>query len=156
MYGKPTVCLLVLFAVFDFLVARHTKARYFTIHVLANTIIVILTFPSLVWILQDPLVALASDDFSPVATASCLCIHLYHILAFNNLIWLDWLHHGIMIGEGCDCFWCHRWCCYYHCCLHYIGVLLLLELLSISTLLLPIVQNEHCGKIVSSIRFSKI
>lgn len=90
--------LMLLYAVFDFVYARHTKARYFAIHVLANTIVTVTSAPGLWFSISEPGRAIYSIEFSYWAFSANMAIHFYHIAAFNNLTWLDWLHHGIMTG----------------------------------------------------------
>eukprot|EP00117_Sycon_ciliatum_P010927 scpid65878/ scgid4775/ len=97
-YAVPIVCVLLAYGVFDVLVARHTKARWFTVHVLANTIVVCCTLPRMAALLHDPVPTLLSENFSAVGMSANLMIHLYHVAFFDDLIWIDWLHHGLMTG----------------------------------------------------------
>jgi hypothetical protein len=82
--------------VIDWFYARRTKARYFTLHVIVNFTIAALCTPDTLWILHDPLKALTVTEASLLPTALVVAIHAYHVAAFDNLHWVDWLHHGIV------------------------------------------------------------
>lgn len=64
--------------VLDVLFARHTKARYFFLHVIANLWISLLCLPDVWWILTDPLAALASHQTIHWPTAIVFSVHVYH------------------------------------------------------------------------------
>lgn len=64
--------------VIDLLFARHTKARYFFLHVVANLWISLLCLPDVRWILSDPLAALASHQTIHWPTAIVFSVHIYH------------------------------------------------------------------------------
>ena len=99
-YGGQLALCLLLFGVFDFVYAHRSKARYFAIHVLANSIVVATTLPSMWFMLSDPANAIQSSRYSSMALCSNLAIHIYHMTMFDNLVWIDWLHHGLMTGES--------------------------------------------------------
>ena len=88
-------------AVCDVLYARHTKARYFALHVIANTWITCLCVPDCYYLLTDPVNALSkSSTPNHWPTALVFSIHLYHMLFFSGLQWIDWLHHILMVIVG--------------------------------------------------------
>ena len=64
--------------VLDILFARHTKARYFFLHVVANLWISLLCLPDVWWILTDPLAALASHQAIHWPTSIVFSVHIYH------------------------------------------------------------------------------
>lgn len=84
----------------DVVYASHTKARYFALHVICNIWISVLCLPDLWFVLTDPLKALATSQINHWPTALVFSIHVYHILFFRNLQWIDWLHHILMVVIG--------------------------------------------------------
>ena len=81
-------------AVCDVFYARHTKARYFALHVICNAWISLLCVPDLYLILTDPIHALSQKvTTNHWPTSLVFSIHLYHMVFFRNLQWIDWLHH---------------------------------------------------------------
>ena len=96
---------LVMLAAFDYLVAQHTKARWFACHTFANFIVVITGLRCVLTSLNDPLQAADSrvyNDTSMFGSASiwpvCVTntIHVYHMLAFK-LTPDDYFHHLMFI-----------------------------------------------------------
>lgn len=85
----------------DLCYARFTKARYFALHVIANSWIAVLCLPDMYLILTDPVHTL-SQRVSPNhwPTSLVFSIHVYHMLFFRNLQWIDWLHHILMVVIG--------------------------------------------------------
>lgn len=85
----------------DILYARHTQARYFALHVICNAWISLLCLPDLLYVVSDPVNALKQRE-TVNHWPSCLVfsIHLYHMLFFKNLQWIDWLHHILMVVIG--------------------------------------------------------
>jgi len=84
----------------DLIFARHTKARYFALHVIANIWITILCLPDLWFTLSNPIKALSESRTNHWPTALVFSIHVYHVAFFRNLQWIDWLHHILMIVIG--------------------------------------------------------
>lgn len=85
----------------DILYARHTKARYFALHVIANIWISLLCLPDLYAIFTDPLPALTQrETVNHWPTSLVFSIHVYHMLFFKDLAWIDLLHHVVMIIVG--------------------------------------------------------
>lgn len=91
---------MALLGVLDVTMARFTKARYFFLHVVANLMISILCLPDVYYVLTDPLSALASHHTIHWPTAIVFSVHIYHVLFFKNLQWIDWLHHILMVAVG--------------------------------------------------------
>ena len=85
----------------DFFYARHTEARWFALHVIANAWISLLCLPDLYLILTDPVTSLANrTTVNHWPTALVFSVHMYHMLFFANLQWIDWLHHILMVVIG--------------------------------------------------------
>jgi len=85
----------------DVFYARHTQARWFALHVIANAWISLLCLPDLIYIFAHPVEALSqrhSTNHWP--TSLVFSVHLYHMLFFRNLQWIDWLHHVLMVVIG--------------------------------------------------------
>lgn len=70
------------------------KARWFQLHAVVNFFIVYHTFPDVYQFLQDPLTLLTQYGERTTAITA-LSLHIYHLISFNNLTFLDYLHHGI-------------------------------------------------------------
>lgn len=87
-------------AVVDVLYARHTRARYFALHVVCNIWISVLSIPDMWFVLTDPLTALATSEINHWPTALVFSVHVYHMLFFPNLQWIDMIHHVPMIFIG--------------------------------------------------------
>ena len=72
--------------------------RYLTLHVLCNAIVVYHSFADTLLTYRQP--AIVSYMSANTDTRSCviiLSLHLYHIFAFQPLVPIDWVHHGVMI-----------------------------------------------------------
>ena len=75
----------------DLFYARHTKARYFALHVICNGWIALLCLPDLYAIMTDPLGALSRrETVNHWPTSLVFSIHCYHMLFFSNLQFIDW------------------------------------------------------------------
>jgi len=101
-YHVSLICCLglVVLVLFDIFLARHTKARWFLLHFVANIIIAALCVPDLIFMFSNPLIALAESRFNYWPTSMVFSIHLYHITFFRNLEWVDWMHHTLMVLIG--------------------------------------------------------
>jgi len=85
----------------DFFYARHTQARWFALHVIANGWISLLCLPDLYLIVTDPIRALSNrETVNHWPTSLVFSIHVYHMLFFRNLQFIDWLHHILMVVIG--------------------------------------------------------
>jgi len=73
------------------------KGRYQILHATGNLVAVILTYEGTIKAFIDPIHCLDGEAGLHgliVATA----IHIYHVIAFQPLPYLEWLHHILMIG----------------------------------------------------------
>jgi len=84
----------------DVLFALKTKGRWFLLHTIANIWISLLCLPDLWFLISDPLTALAERRTIHWPTSLVFSVHVYHVLFFRNLTWVDWLHHILMIAIG--------------------------------------------------------
>lgn len=73
------------------------KGRYFILHAAGNAIAVALTFQGMMKTLLDPVHA-ADGDVQIFGFCVVVGIHIYHILAFQPLPQIEWVHHILMIG----------------------------------------------------------
>jgi len=87
-------------AVCDILYARHTEARYFALHVIVNLWISLLALPELFFVLSDPITAMSEVRTNHWPTSLVFSIHVYHMLFFRGLYFIDWLHHVLMVVVG--------------------------------------------------------
>lgn len=83
---------LVALGVFDFFVARHTKARWFAVHAVANAYVVFFAFGDMLRVLADPFLA-GLGPYSLLPLQMIIAVHAYHMIAFNNLRQEDYVHH---------------------------------------------------------------
>eukprot|EP00039_Didymoeca_costata_P019000 m.335852 g.335852 ORF g.335852 m.335852 type:complete len:296 (-) comp17695_c0_seq1:56-943(-) len=98
---SDTFLSLMCLAVVDLIYARNKAGRYFFLHVIANAAISALVFPETLWMLYDPLGALAEMETSTLPFSIVLAIHVYHMCAPGfTLYYVDWLHHILMIVIG--------------------------------------------------------
>jgi len=86
--------------ILDITMARHTKARWFFLHVWANVWIALLCLPDITFVFTDPLAALAKRQTIHWPMALVFSVHTYHVLFFKGLHWIDWLHHILMVAVG--------------------------------------------------------
>lgn len=108
-------CLLFLY-LYDNLIAKRTKGRWFNVHAIGNLIVSISSFRAVIATLNDPINALNTIKWnvgSILSTTSVLpicmvnSIHLYHMFAFSNLTKQDYFHHLLFIpciGIPCQLF----------------------------------------------------
>uniref|UniRef100_A0A7S3RI03 TLC domain-containing protein n=1 Tax=Emiliania huxleyi TaxID=2903 RepID=A0A7S3RI03_EMIHU len=88
---------MVALACCDFVYARHTKARWFALHVIANVWISLLCLPDLAFMAADPLAALKEHRLNHWPASLIFSVHVYHMAFFKNLQPIDWLHHLLMV-----------------------------------------------------------
>lgn len=90
-------------AIIDFGWAYNTKARYFALHGLWNMIITILTLPDMYYTLLDPINAIRiNNDPTRWPIIFVTMIHLWHCVAYSNLTWDDYFHHGFFVITLCS------------------------------------------------------
>jgi hypothetical protein len=77
------------------------KARWFTLHSIANLVITVLCIPDLIFLLSDPMAALVQKRSDNLPISIIMALHIYHIAIFPKLHWTDVLHHALMIPGVC-------------------------------------------------------
>ena len=85
------------------------KGRWFSIHAFANLLVTLTSIPGVVASLYDPLHCMDSriwaeggdfDFFAPASIwpiALIMAVHIYHMVAFNDLSKADYFHHLLFI-----------------------------------------------------------
>jgi hypothetical protein len=101
--GSPEVAqwsavALLLLGIIDVAYASKTPARWFIIHTCGNALVAITSTADLIRVLTDPMNVLKEKSASAIPTGFVLAIHAYHVCGFSNLNWVDWVHHGLMVG----------------------------------------------------------
>jgi hypothetical protein len=101
--GSPEVaqwCVVALatLGLLDFVYASKTPARWFILHTAGNACVAIFSTVDLYRVVTDPLNVLKEKEASHIPTGFVLAIHAYHVCGFSNLNWVDWVHHGLMVG----------------------------------------------------------
>ena len=102
--GGNLICMFVIF-VFDKMFAPK-KARWFAIHAFANAIVTLACIVSTYTVIVDPVHAMDSRVYnnrrffgnaSPWPILIINAVHVYHMIAFNNLTKSDYFHHLMFI-----------------------------------------------------------
>lgn len=63
------------FGALDFLVARHTKARWFACHLFANLVVVVLSMSDVITAIRDPAMSGTGEyNLIPVCKAESACV----------------------------------------------------------------------------------
>ena len=96
-----TILTFFLFGISDWIIYKYQNAdqntRWFFIHSLCNVFIILFTFSDLLLVFQIPWYSALPSSFyekqsiEPVLFS--IYLHIYHVLVFKNLTWVDWLHH---------------------------------------------------------------
>ena len=84
----------------DLAYARHTRARYWALHIITNMWITLLCLPDFLFIVSDPVNALRESRVDHWPTSLVFSIHVYHMLFFRGLHLIDWVHHLLMVVLG--------------------------------------------------------
>lgn len=72
------------------------NARWFFIHICVNTVVTISSMYDVLVCLTNPLICMTNDWSNSVAYMIAATSHTYHVVAFNNLKYTDYLHHITM------------------------------------------------------------
>tara|TARA_B100000780_G_C21066225_1_gene428741 strand:+ start:580 stop:912 length:333 start_codon:yes stop_codon:yes gene_type:complete len=84
--------------VLDLTMARRSKARFFALHALTNSIVTLLATKDAVSAMVDPLTAMeGACNVTPAYMV--LTLFIYHITMFKNVPYDEWWHH-IIFGVG--------------------------------------------------------
>ena len=76
---------------------RHTKSPYYIAHIIVNFTICVIAFSDLVYIITDTASALRETNVNSWTMDICNALHFYHVFAFTDLRFVDYLHHVIMV-----------------------------------------------------------
>lgn len=72
------------------------SARWFVLHVVSNLLVIVFSFNDMFNLLINPLYI--SDNPSLYPRVFTIGLHLYHVVAFKKIEFIDYLHHFLMIG----------------------------------------------------------
>ena len=75
------------------------KGRWYQLHCLINFLITINILPSIIEIITDPINGyklIENNNHNNMV----ISLHIYHVLTFKNLNYVDYLHHLIFVGLG--------------------------------------------------------
>ena len=75
------------------------KARYYQLHSLTNSIILLDITPDLIDIFKNPQYGYRLLN-NHHASYLILALHIYHVLSFNNLTFYDYFHHVLFVLFG--------------------------------------------------------
>jgi hypothetical protein len=71
------------------------KAKWYILHMLTNSLIVLLTINDVIHLIMNPLFLKDIDNTIPQDIT--MALHIYHMVMFRNLLLIDWIHHIIMM-----------------------------------------------------------
>lgn len=69
--------------------------RWFKLHVLTNAVTTVTSFPDTITMLNNPL-TVPTRVSTLIPCNMTLALHLYHMIIFNDLTPIDWIHHIVM------------------------------------------------------------
>lgn len=76
---------------------QDTTTRWYMLHCIANIFVVWFAFDNFCQLIANPDNALTvTPTYSPLNVT--IALHMYHMLFFNNLDAIDWIHHTLMIS----------------------------------------------------------
>eukprot|EP01063_Lacrimia_lanifica_P029258 TRINITY_DN4425_c0_g1_i1.p1 TRINITY_DN4425_c0_g1~~TRINITY_DN4425_c0_g1_i1.p1 ORF type:complete len:324 (+),score=130.52 TRINITY_DN4425_c0_g1_i1:55-1026(+) len=90
-----TVTAVLLVAHFVWL--RFTRSPYYIAHAIVNFLIVFITAPALWMFVTDTVEALKVRTVDTWAMDLCNGLHVYHVMAYTDLRFVDYLHHVVMV-----------------------------------------------------------
>lgn len=73
------------------------KARWFILHTIANIFVVYYAWNDLFHLLENPIMAFNRVPHYEALNIT-VALHFYHALFFKNLVFIDWVHHILMIS----------------------------------------------------------
>lgn len=98
-------CIIVLF-LYDYFVARKRNGRWFNVHAFGNLIVTLSSLPAVIMALRDPINIMNTDIWpytgtfgitTAIPTCTINALHIYHMIAFNDLTSQDYFHHLLFI-----------------------------------------------------------
>eukprot|EP01062_Namystynia_karyoxenos_P021956 TRINITY_DN18397_c0_g1_i1.p1 TRINITY_DN18397_c0_g1~~TRINITY_DN18397_c0_g1_i1.p1 ORF type:complete len:324 (+),score=87.55 TRINITY_DN18397_c0_g1_i1:91-1062(+) len=91
------VGVLIFLLVLHFVVLRHLRSPYYAAHTVANALVCVMAAPDLAWVLSDPVAALSTQEADTWPIELCAALHFYHVFAYTDLRFVDYLHHVLMV-----------------------------------------------------------
>ena len=76
---------------------KDPTTRYFLLHVLCNGFVTVVHMDDVIISYLDPLTAMKSLPTDTQGAAVIAAVHFYHILFYQPLPIVDWVHHAVMI-----------------------------------------------------------
>uniref|UniRef100_A0A6C0E6Z5 TLC domain-containing protein n=1 Tax=viral metagenome TaxID=1070528 RepID=A0A6C0E6Z5_9ZZZZ len=94
---KDMIMFTLIFGLVDkFLIPR--KSRWFSLHTISNMLTTYYSFPDLILAWTNPfgsIKSINSMNWRPLNIT--VTLHFYHMIFFNNLHTIDWIHHIVMM-----------------------------------------------------------
>jgi len=90
------VLLLVLNELLKFKKNVDATTRYFILHILINGFVSVVHFDEVIQVYKDPVNSYKGHCDSDGVIA-IIVLHLFHIAFWQPLVWIDWVHHIVMI-----------------------------------------------------------
>eukprot|EP00043_Microstomoeca_roanoka_P003559 m.44438 g.44438 ORF g.44438 m.44438 type:complete len:276 (-) comp12112_c1_seq1:255-1082(-) len=75
---------------------RASATRYFTLHIFINAIVVAIHLKDVIATYTDPTNAYLGPTDTR-GTMAIFALHMYHIVFYQPLDWIDWVHHIVMV-----------------------------------------------------------
>lgn len=72
------------------------QARWYILHTIINAVVVIYTFHDMFSVLRDPITSIKTPA-SRIPINLTVALHYYHMIFFNYLYPIDWIHHILMM-----------------------------------------------------------
>lgn len=95
-----TVSSIGLLWVLDRLFCQKSLARWYMLHAIANLFVVIMTFEDSWKCLYNPWEQIDVKEVSYIPLSFVSAIHFYHMIFFNDLRMIHWVHHILMVPIG--------------------------------------------------------
>eukprot|EP01065_Artemidia_motanka_P043373 TRINITY_DN6002_c0_g1_i1.p2 TRINITY_DN6002_c0_g1~~TRINITY_DN6002_c0_g1_i1.p2 ORF type:complete len:327 (+),score=131.20 TRINITY_DN6002_c0_g1_i1:105-1085(+) len=90
---------LAILYVAHFAYLRRTLSPYYIAHTVVNGAICVFAFNDLWWVMTDPAEALRAQVAfgGTLPLELCAALHFYHVFAYTDLRFVDYLHHVLMV-----------------------------------------------------------
>jgi len=75
------------------------NSRWFQLHSVINSVIVYTIYPEIYELIMNP-IENNRITVSNIDTNYIICLHIYHMIAFNNITNMDRFHHILFVGLG--------------------------------------------------------
>lgn len=92
---KDIIFFTILFMILDIILVPK-KSRWFSLHTISNSLTTFYSFHDFINTWYDPVNAMSRlPNWRPLNIT--ITLHFYHMIFFDNLYWIDWLHHIVMM-----------------------------------------------------------